>query len=108
MVFFFASAPSGPPTDVTASASSSTSITVNWSGVKENEQNGNITHYEIELSALNETKSVLVSFTERSVEVLDLEEFTVYSVSVRAFTVVGPSPYSTPITATTLEDGECV
>ena len=108
MVFFYTSAPSAPPTNVTASATSSTSIRVNWSSVKKSERNGNITHYEIELSALNETKSVSVSFRERSMEVLELKEFTVYSVSMRAFTVIGPSPYSTPITVTTLEDGECV
>ena len=34
-----------------------------------------------------------------------LEEYVEYNISVRAYTSVGPGPYSDPVTERTLEDG---
>ena len=35
-----------------------------------------------------------------------LQEFTEYNISVRAYTSVGPGPYSEEVTNRTFEDGE--
>ena len=47
--------------------------------------------------------SLNISDTEE--RATDLEEFVNYNISVRAYTSVGPGPYSDPVTARTLEDG---
>ena len=107
------SGPSGFPTDIQATAVSSTTIRVEWNNVEEAERNGNITHFEIIISeslsaAVNESNiSVQVSWKDRDFVFEDLEEFTEYNVFLRAFTVVGPGPFSPHLGVQTLEDGVC-
>ena len=44
--------------------------------------------------------------TNTSLQLSQLEEFVEYNISVRAYTSVGPGPYSEEITERTDEDGE--
>lgn len=107
------SGPSGFPTDIQVTAVSSTTIRVEWSNVEEDERNGNITHFELILSlssltATNDSNisSVQASWKDRDIVFEDLEEFTEYNVSLRAFTVIGPGPFSPHLSVRTLEDGK--
>ena len=54
---------------------------------------GQISNLAINTSQLNATLS-------------GLEEYVEYNISVRAYTSVGPGPYSDGVIVTTLEDGE--
>lgn len=85
---------------------------VAWIEVPEIDQNGLVTIYEVLYIPL-ETFGVLgeknsINTTELSVSLEGLQEFNDYNVSVRAFTSVGPGPYSDGITERTFEDGMSV
>ena len=105
--------PSGYPQGVTVRPISSTILEVSWEEVPDDEKNGNITHYEIIYTPLttvpeNErTPTTFVTIGPVLGSLLrGLEEYTVYNVSVRAVTVVGPGPLSPTATDQTLEDGK--
>lgn len=99
---------------MTATAISSTSVRVNWNMLEESERNGNITHFEIILtpsllavaSFPIPTISVNTLWKSREADIIGLEEFTEYDVTIRAFTVVGPGPFSPASLVVTLEDGK--
>ena len=91
-----------------ASALSSTEIMVTWEDVPMIDQNGNITIYEVQIEPLDfpaDTFTALLNTTSLSIVVTDLGEYVNYNISVRAYTSVGPGPYSDPVTERTLEDG---
>ena len=102
--------PSSSPNNVTVS-SSATTISVMWTNVQEIDRNGIIVAFEILYIPLNTFEGVLVqgmintSASNRSVEINSLEEYVQYNVSVRAYTSIGPGPFSSPVTARTLENG---
>jgi hypothetical protein len=104
--------PSGHPQDVEVTVNSPTSFKVSWAEVPEAERNGNITHYEIVYTPINSPileQQPQISITDGPVldSVLGgLEEFTSYSVSVRAVTIVGSGPLSPPQMNQTPEDGK--
>ena len=89
---------------------SPTEIQVTWTAVSEIEQNGVITRYEVLY------KSTL-DFTNGSVFTMDgdtftaniteLEEFVLYNITVRAYTMVGPGPFSEVSMKRTGGAGEC-
>ena len=72
------------------------------------DQNGNIINYEVQIEPLDFSADIitnLLNTTNLSILVTGLEEYVNYNISVRAYTSVGPGPYSDPVTARTLEDG---
>ena len=97
-IFLFLAPASGPEIE-NINATSSKSIKVLWNEVPENEANGNITHYlvcyKVQTSANTicaETRRVNGS-DNRNTVLNDLNEFTNYSVAIRAATSVGPGPH---------------
>ena len=91
-------------------AVSSTEIEVSWEEVPAIDENGIILLYEIQFVPL-ETDALVTETVNTSGPVLTtnltgLQEYVEYSISVRAYTSVGPGPYSDPLTRRTLEDGE--
>ena len=50
--------------------------------------------------------STNVSGSDLSVSLIGLQEYVIYSIQVRAFTSVGPGPYSNPMIELTLEDSK--
>lgn len=85
---------------------------MSWGDVPSVDQNGIIITYEVLLVPL-ETFGGLVTeqqlnSTNSSVVVTDLQEFLNYTISVRAYTIVGPGNYSDVIIRMTLEDGKFV
>jgi len=84
---------------------------VTWDPVPEIDRNGIITQYEVEFnqSTFNEISTSNLTTTNGSqlmVELEGLEEYIETSVRVRAYTSVGPGPFSVPVMNRTLEDGK--
>ena len=103
--------PNAPPDNVQALTSSSTAILVTWDPVPEIDRNGIITQYEVEFSqsTFNETSTsnlTTINGPQLMVELEGLEENVEYSVRVRAYTSVGPGPFSAAVVSRTPEDGE--
>ena len=87
---------------------SSTEIVVTWDEIPGLDQNGVIIDYEVQIEQLDFPADIFVdplNTTSLSINVTDLEEYVNYNISVRAYTSVGPGPYSDPVTERTLEDG---
>ncbi len=104
-------APSGYPQGVRASVVSSTEILISWDEVEVGERNGLITQYEVEYSQsefteISEVQMVFVEAPNMEVNLAALKENLEYSVSIRAYTVVGEGPFSPAVTNTTLQDGK--
>ena len=98
---------------MTATVLSSTEIEVSWEEVPAISRNGIIIMYEIQYKPLEtidgQISTDTVNITNISIlstDLTGLEEFVQYNISVRAYTSVGPGPYSDPVTVRTLEDGK--
>ena len=95
--------------NVMATATSPRSISVMWGNVLEIHQNGIITMYEVLYQPLETFDEFIMTQTRNvsnlSVNLINLEEFVNYTISVRAYTSVGAGKYSSEITVLTLEDG---
>ena len=88
---------------------SSTVVLVNWENVPAIDQNGILTSYEIMFEPQEFTDTLNTTFlnaTSMFVMFPNLEEFVEYNISVRAYTSVGPGPFSPVVTNRTLEDSK--
>ena len=91
-----------------AIAVSSTEIMVTWEAVPMTDRNGIVINYEIQIEPLDFPADIFINplnTTNSSILVDDLEEHILYNISVRAYTNVGPGPYSDPVMERTFEDG---
>ena len=85
---------------------------ITWDMVPPIDQNGVITMYEVLYEPLETfdgaimSNTAAVDATAGAVLLMDLEEYVVYNISVRAYTGVGAGPYSVEIMERTNEDGE--
>ena len=100
-------APAAAPQNPRALTVNSTAIEVQWEQVPEEQRNGEITLYEIRIvpEKFETTFSVNVSRTTLTVVITELEEFVNYTFSIRAYTSVGPGPFSTNTTNRTFTAG---
>ena len=79
-----------------------------WDEIPGLDQNGIIINYEVQIEPLDFSADImtnLLNTTNLSILVTGLEEYVNYNISVRAYTSVGPGPYSGPVTERTFEDG---
>ena len=77
-----------------------------WDEVPAEDANGIIIGYYLYMTRVGSNASTFnKKVTARSRQVFGLQEFTVYSVQISAYTVIGPSNLSEPIYVTTAEDG---
>ena len=106
MTSLFSSVPDSPPENVQADALSSTEIRVSWTEVSEIDRNGIITTYEVMYEPLGVLTPSTVNTTNLTIIVDGLGKYVEYNISVRAYTSVGPGPYSEEITNRTLEDSK--
>ena len=72
-----------------------------------------VTQYEVEFnqSTINEIYTSNLTTTNGSVQMVELEgleEYVEYSLRVRAYTSVGPGPFSIAVVNRTLEDSELI
>ena len=85
------------------------SINVSWVMLDCQDRRGIITMYEVRYTSSDFGNNVNLTLNttngdETSLIVDGLEEFTNYTIEVRAHTAVGPGPYSDPIDVRTLAD----
>ena len=93
---------------MTVTVLSSTEIQVNWTEVSEIDQNGFITQYQVTyepLMTFDVLNTTTTNTTNLSINLIDLEEYVEYNISVRAYTSVGPGPSNVQSTRT-FEDGK--
>ena len=78
-----------------------------WEEIPPIDRNGNITSYEVLYEPLRDDLTAgSINTTNLFMTIVELEEFANYSISVRAYTSVGPGPYSASIISQTEEDGK--
>ena len=109
-LFFPFTVPDASPQNVTVMILSSTEIQVSWEEVPAIDQNGIIIMYEVQYEPLetfgDQLSTNTTNTTMLTTTLTDLEEYVEYNITVRAYTSVGPGPYSDPpITERTAEDG---
>ena len=101
------SVPGEPPGNVCGQSNSSTSILVEWDLPRQEVLYGILRGFRIRyVVAINESVTItteLISEQRTSYTMVNLEEFTNYSIEVTAVTV-GEGPYSTPIIVITDQD----
>ena len=89
------------------------SINVSWMMLDCQNHHGIITIYEVRYANSDFGNSTVLTLNttngdETSLMVVGLEEFTNYTIEVRAYTAVGPGPYSAPLDVLTLPDRKLV
>ena len=103
----FVSEPSAPPTNISATNTSSSSIFVSWQDVPFWDQNGIITEYKIYIrkngdAGLWETETTATKHFAKT----GLDLWEKYDIKVSAFTSIGEGPESSVLTVRTDEDSE--
>lgn len=83
----------------------SDSVKVSWSPPLPEYQNGEITGYNITVTATNSGTAFTIFTATNSTVVRSLTPFTTYTLSVAAVTNAGIGPYSTASTVVTREAG---
>ncbi|XP_040264377.1 phosphatidylinositol phosphatase PTPRQ isoform X1 [Bufo bufo] len=86
-------APGSPPQNLVSAGVNATAINLEW--LPPAEPNGIITHYEIIYT--NSTVILAQNTSSRAFTVTDLNPYTLYRISVRAYTQFGHGNQSTPI-----------
>ena len=100
-------APSGPPQDISAEATSSQTVYLMWNPPLPEEQNGVITGYFIDVTLLERGEMFQVFSETSELTVESLRPYSTYSFVIAAQTIVGIGPFSTVlVVALTPEDGE--
>ena len=113
-IIFLLLEPMGPPGEVAATAASSKNITVSWNPVTADDRNGIIKGYIVHYQALPGGDIIpkfrnITSEQQNEKQTLILEnlnEFTNYSITVLAFTIIGNGPASSAQVIETLEDSK--
>ena len=89
---------------------SSTEILVSWDEVPAIDQNGVIILYEVQYEPLMTFDEALMTMTmntsNTSIVVGGLQEYVEYNITIRAYTSVGPGPFSPGVDNRTFEDGK--
>ena len=82
---------------------------VTWEEVPAIDENGIIITYEIEFVPLQFTEILVtgsINTTNLFIDITGLQEYVEYDIRVRAYTSVGPGPFSVAVTNRTFEDGK--
>ena len=85
------------------------SIVVSWMMLDCQYHHGHITVYEVCYNSsyfVNNRMLNTSSGDETTLQLNGLEEFVNFNIEVRAYTAVGPGPYSSPIEVMTLQDSK--
>lgn len=106
---FSLSVPASSPNISNTTIISSSAVGVSWEPLFLIDWNGIITQYEVEynqttFTEIQRTQTMTLNASCLMVNISGLEEYIEYSFRVRAYTNVGPGPYSPPVIAITLED----
>ena len=106
IVYVILAVPSGPPTNISTVTVGPNSVTLMWSAPDKRASNGNITGYVVTITPFQlEDVSVLVTET-KYIDIVHLNPYSIYTISVAAKTVVGIGPFSQHLHVTTAEAGD--
>ena len=97
-------APSAPPSSVTVTDVTSSTISVQWESVPCIHQNGDITGYSVQIGVQGDSTTQKLSITGASITnamITDLNASTNYSIQVAAVNSNGTGVYSDTITTQT-------
>ena len=92
-------APSAPPTAVTVSKVTSSSITVQWGMVPCIHRNGEITGYSVRYGEMGSENTQTMNVSENSATIQDLMSSTTYSIHVAAVNSAGVGEPSRSVVA---------
>ena len=101
--------PSSSPQNVSATSLSSTAIQVTWEEIPQTNRNGEIIIHEVlydSRGAFYPITSGTENTTDFSLLLMDLDPFTEYAISVRAYTSAGLALTATLPLESTLQDGK--
>ena len=99
-------APSGPPLNITAQASSARTLSITWNPPAAEDRNGIILSYIVNITDMEETREQMqLTSVSQSLNVRRLMPFTTYLCNVAASTAIGTGPFSAVTTVQTLEAG---
>ena len=101
-------APTAPPGQVSAKATSSTSLLVTWSAVPEQHSHGKILLHHVYISHANNLDNYRSFPAQHPTQLLlaNLQAYTLYAIRVSAKNNIGEGPKSAPLTARTMEGGK--
>lgn len=99
--------PGAPPRNITADATSPTTIAMSWQPPPVERSNGRIIYYKIFLveSGRSDSEATVTTLNATSIVLDELKRWTEYKIWVLAGTSVGDGPRSYPMTVRTHEDG---
>lgn len=99
--------PGAPPRNVSAEATSPTTIAVTWLPPPAERSNGRIEYYKLHFVEVGQSdnEATVTTLNQTEMVIDELKKWTAYKVWVLAGTSVGDGPISYPITVRTLEDG---
>lgn len=99
--------PGAPPRNITAEATSPTTIALAWQPPPIERSNGQIVYYKVFVVENGRSDSEASVTTLNATEIIldELKRWTEYKIWVLAGTKIGDGPKSYPITVRTLEDG---
>ena len=104
---FLFTVPSGSPTITEAMVISPTEIEMSWNEVIPIDQNGIIIMYEVDYQpaqVFNEPMTVdVMNTTNTTILLTNLQESVQYNITVRAYTRIGPGPFSSHVLSFTQE-----
>ncbi len=104
-LLFFSIAPTGPPTEVFANATSSRSLSLSWSPPIQELRNGIIRNYFISVTSGANTITRNISSVQTMIYIAGLQPYTTYNCTIQAGTIqLGPS--SSVFTVNTPQDGK--
>lgn len=100
--------PGAPPTNITAEATSPTTIAVSWLPPPAERSNGQIVYYKVFVveNGMSDSEATVTTLDNHTEITLDeLKRWTEYKIWILAGTRIGDGPRSYPIVVRTLEDG---
>lgn len=103
--------PGSPPTNITTTTGNSTTFSVLWNPVTQEDQNGIILGYRVSLfdtRGISLRNVTVWNSSQSSYQFQGLDVWTNYSVKMCAFTSKGNGPYSSILLANTDEDGKII
>ncbi|XP_054706437.1 tyrosine-protein phosphatase Lar-like isoform X2 [Uloborus diversus] len=96
--------PTAPPQNLTHNLQSPTTVVIRWDPPISQYRNGHILYYGVEFHKASDVKSPEHNTTVTRQVYSSLDENTEYIYRVRAYTIRGPGPWSSPITVHTPGD----
>lgn len=104
-VFYFYSAPSGPPVNIVTEVNSSRVILLQWDPPLIQDQNGIIISYRVNVTSIVGGERFNFETADNHLFVTGLTPHTIYECIISAVTRVGTGPFSGIVTVQTSAEG---